>query len=203
VGSVVSLSDHRAPSAVPRARATLFVDLASPWSYLAVERAEALLAPVAIRPASAEALHRGTPGGEPGERERVARRAAELRLPLIWPAEPWRPVPAAMRVAALAATRGCATEFTLAAGRLAYCGGFRLDEPESLAEAAAAAGLELTAALQAAGDPRWDGLLESTGRALLSGGADRLPAVICRGRLYCGEGRVAEAAAYGRARMAG
>jgi len=42
--------------------------------------------------------------------------------------------------------------FVLAATRLAFCGGFDLDDPEVLAEAAAAAGLELDACLHAGGD---------------------------------------------------
>ena len=46
----------------------------------------------------------------------------------------------AMRVAALAAEQDRAAPFVLAAGRLAFCGGYDLDDPETIAEAAAAAG---------------------------------------------------------------
>ena len=46
----------------------------------------------------------------------------------------------------------------LAIGRLSFCGGFDVDDPEILAEAAAAAGLDLDACLLAAVNPwtfRW------------------------------------------------
>jgi 2-hydroxychromene-2-carboxylate isomerase len=104
-----------------------------------------------------------------------------------------------MRVASFAAERGRAAEFTLAAGRLAWCGGFELDDPEVLAEAAAAARLGLDDALHAAGDAGRDGAMDATARRLLAGGADRLPAVEAGGRLYAGELRLAEAAAALRA----
>ena len=67
-----------------------------------------------------------------------------------------------MRVAALAAAEGGhAAPFVLAASRLAFCGGFDLDDPEVLAEAAAAAGLELPEVLAAAGDRSRDGEMEA------------------------------------------
>ena len=90
------------------------------------------------------------------ERVRAAaeRRAAELRLPLVWPERFPREVPAAMRAAAFAAEQGRGGAFVLAAGRLAFCGGFDLDDPEILAEAAAAAGIPLEDCFHAAGDAR-------------------------------------------------
>ena len=81
-----------------------------------------------------------------------APRAPQLRLPLVWPEHFPREVPAAMRAAAYAAEQGRGGEFVLAAGRLAFCGGFDLDDPEILAEAAAAAGIPLDDCLRAAGD---------------------------------------------------
>ena len=64
---------------------------------------------------------------------------------------------AAMRVAAMASERGMAAPFVLAAGRLAFCGGYDLDDPEVIAEAAAAAALALDEALVAAAQIRRDG----------------------------------------------
>jgi hypothetical protein len=78
-------------------------------------------------------------------------------------------------------------------GRLQWCGGFELDDPEVLAEAAAAAGLGLEDALHAGGDLGRDGAMEAVARRLLAAGADRLPAVVAgrapvRGRAATGRG---------------
>lgn len=177
------------------ARATLFFDLASPYTYLAAERAERLFTGLQWRPACASALHCGELSGE-GVWGPVAARARLLRLPLVW-SEERRPyaVPGAMRVASLAAESGCAGAFVLAASRLAFCGGFDLDDPEILAEAAAAAGMGLRETLDAAGDSRRDGPIEDAGRQLLAAGADRLPALRVGHMLFCGEDRLSEAAA--------
>lgn len=105
----------------------------------------------------------------------------------------------ARRAAGYAAECGPATAFALAAGRLAYCGGFDLEDPEILAEAAAAAGMKLDACLAAAGDPSWDGDLLATARGLLSRGVCELPAVRVGSRFIAGEHRLAEAAAMLRA----
>lgn len=122
-------------------------------------------------------------------------RAAELRMPLVWP-ETWPNAGrGAMRVAALAAERGCAAPFVLAASRLAFCGGYDIDDPEALAEAAAAAGLGLDEALAAASDLRRDGPLERAALRLTARGADGLPVLVVGRTLFCGEDRLAEAAA--------
>jgi 2-hydroxychromene-2-carboxylate isomerase len=202
MGTVTSLERHRADRArrtagVPGApaRATLFFDLASPYTYLAAERAERLFPGLEWRPACAAALHCGelTADGAWGT---VAARARLLRLPLVWSEEraPYS-VPGAMRAASLAAEHGCAGAFVLAASRLAFCGGFDLDDPEILAEAAAAAGMGLRETLDAARDARRDGPIEDAGRLLLAAGADRLPALRVGRRLFCGEERLSEAAA--------
>ena len=82
-----------------------------------------------------------------------------------------------MRAAAYASEQGRGAAFALAAGRLAFCGGFDLDDPEILAEAAAAAGIGLDGCLQAVGELARDGAIEAAGRRLLAAGADRLPAL--------------------------
>jgi 2-hydroxychromene-2-carboxylate isomerase len=134
---------------------------------------------------------------------RAAReRAAALRLPLVWPDRYPSPLRAAMRAAAYAAEQGRGGSFALAASRLAFCGGFDLDDPEILFEAAAAAGLSLDACLAAAGDRRRDGAVEAAGRRLLAAGADRLPALKIGRSLYWGEHRVGEAAAVARLQAA-
>ena len=130
------------------------------------------------------------------------RRAGELRLPLVWPERFPADVPAAMRAAAFACEQGRGAAFVLAASRLAFCGGFDLDDPEILAEAAAAAGIGMDGCLQAVGELRRDGAIEAAGRRLLSAGADRLPALRVGRSLFWGEDRVAEAAAAARMRAA-
>jgi 2-hydroxychromene-2-carboxylate isomerase len=179
-------------------RVTFFFDLVSPWTYLAAERAERMFGRGRWRPAMGDAIAGGRRAPDPrdeAQRAAAERRADELRLPLVWP-EAW---PAsgrgAMRVAALAAEQGRAAPFVLAAGRLAFCGGYELDDPEVIAEAAAAAGLALDDALAAAGEIRRDGPMERTALRLLRRGADELPAVVVGRQLFAGEGRLAEAAA--------
>jgi 2-hydroxychromene-2-carboxylate isomerase len=203
MGNVVSLADHRRTrSAVPgatrvarAARATFYFDLSSPFTYLAAERVDRLFPGLTWKPVFEEILQL------PRLHERAAEeRAHALGLPLVWPpdlcAETVRP---AMRVASLAAERGCAASFVLAATRLAYCGGFDLDHPEVLAEAAAAANLGLEDCLHAAGDAGRDGAMEEGARRLLAQGADRLPVLRIGRTLFPGEDRMAEAQAAAQA----
>jgi 2-hydroxychromene-2-carboxylate isomerase len=205
MGDVISLDRRRtARLAVPdrpaaRLKATFFFDLASPFTYLAAERVDRLFPDVTWRPALTEALHAGDPLAAPVDRELVRQvaeeRAALLHMPLVWPDVFPAGARVAMRVATLAAAEGRAAPFVLAACRLAFCGGFDLDDPEVLAEAAAAGGLGLPEVLGAAGDPSRDGLMEGTALRLLAQGADRLPVLRVGRTLFCGEHRIAEAAA--------
>jgi 2-hydroxychromene-2-carboxylate isomerase len=180
-------------------RAQLFFDLACPFTYLAIERVERAFSQITWTATSAETLQRRSLAADPDAvdrvREAAERRAAELRLPLVWPEHFPREVPAAMRAAAYAAEQGRGGEFVLAAGRLAFAGGFDLDDPEILAEAAAAAGIPLHDCLHAAGDFGRDGVAEEIGRRLLAAGADRLPVLRVGRSLFWGEQRVGGAAA--------
>jgi 2-hydroxychromene-2-carboxylate isomerase len=208
MGEVIQLAEHRARRRGSRRghgapmRATFLFDLACPFTYLAAERVDRAFEVVDWTPASAAALTRRGPGVDPASERRLRRaveeRAAQLRMPLVWPDRFPDEVPAAMRVASLAADRGRGAAFTLAATRLAYCGGFDLEDPEIIAEAAAAAGLSLDEALAATRDVARDGELEAAGRWLLAAGADRLPALSVGRGLFWGEERVAEAAAAAR-----
>jgi 2-hydroxychromene-2-carboxylate isomerase len=208
MGDLISLKharSRRPDSAAPgrprdgrRPRISFFFDLASPWTYLAAERAERMLPGGRWRPATGEVLLGAASAPDPrddGRRDAAERRAAELRLPLVWP-ERWPAAgQSAMRVAAMAAEQGHAAPFVLAAGRLAFCGGYDLDDPEVIAEAAAAAGLGLDDALAAAAEVGRDGGMERTAMRLLRRGADELPVAVVGRRLFAGEGRLAEAAA--------
>jgi len=202
MGTVVSLERHRAArrrAAAPgRPRAALYFDLASAYTYLAAERADRLFPGLEWRPTSSAALSCGTAAFD-GLRGLAAKRAKLLRLPLVWPQDVPSVVPAAMRVASLAAEQGRGGAFVLAASQLAFCGGYDVDDPEILAEAAAAAGLGLKECLHAAGDAGRDGAMEDAGRRLLAAGADRLPVLRVGRVLFCGEDRLGEAAAAARA----
>jgi 2-hydroxychromene-2-carboxylate isomerase len=211
MGHVISLDERRnarlamGDRPAGRTRVTFYFDLASPFTYLAAERVDRLFPAVTWRPALTEALHAGDPLASTAEREAAQRqaeeRAATLHMPLVWPDDYPAGARVAMRVAALAAADGArAAPFVLAASRLAFCGGFDLDDPEVLAEAAAAAGLELPEVLAAAGDLSRDGEMEATSLRLLAQGATRLPVLRVGRTLFCGEHRIAEAAAATRRR---
>jgi 2-hydroxychromene-2-carboxylate isomerase len=212
MGEVIRLAERRqARRTRPRqrivpSRAEFFFDLACPFTYLAAERVERAFDHVVWTPASVTILRGGALASDPGALE-IVRTAAEeraltLRLPLEWPETFPAEVPAAMRVAAHAAASGRGAAFVLAAGRLAFCGGFDLDDPEILFEAAAAAGLVLVDGLRAAGDRGRDGAIEAAGSRLLAAGADRLPALRVGRSLLWGEEKVAEAAAAARLQAA-
>jgi 2-hydroxychromene-2-carboxylate isomerase len=207
MGELIDLAQRR--EAVQRrtrgrepVRAQLFFDLACPFTYLATERVERAFAHVTWTAASSETLQRRNLADDAETVDRVRNaaeaRASELRLPLVWPEGYPKAVPAAMRAAAFAAEQERGGAFLLAAGRLAFCGGFDLDDPEILAEAAAAAGIRLDECLRAAGDPRRDGKMEESGRRLLAAGADRLPVLRIGRALFWGEQRVGAAAAAAR-----
>ncbi|HWM10591.1 MAG TPA: DsbA family protein [Solirubrobacteraceae bacterium] len=208
MGEVIRLAERRqARRARSRqrlvpVRAEFLFDLACPFTYLAAERVERAFDDVTWTAASAAALRGGSLASDEAAADAIRtaaeERAAALRLPLVWP-ENWpSEVPAAMRAAAHAAESGRGAGFVLAAGRLAFCGGFDLDDPEILAEAAAAAGVGLDGCLRAAGDRGRDGAMEAAGRRLLAVGADRLPALRVGRSLFWGEGQVGDASAAAR-----
>ena len=205
MGSLIRLAEHR-PARRARGRGRLvpvraefLFDLACPFTYLAAERVERAFDHVTWTAASGTDLRRGSLASEATvARAAAEERAAALRLPLSWP-EHWpADVPAAMRAASYAADGGRGAPFVLAALRLAFCGGFDLDDPEILAEAAAASGVPLDGCLRAAGDRRRDGAIERSARRLLSAGADRLPALRVGRALFWGERRVSDAAGVAR-----
>src|SRR3954463_11029301 len=152
MGDVISLVEVRAARAESRGagpaysgrapRVTFFFDLVSPWTYLAAERAAPLFAVARRPPATGDALAVGRTAPDPRDeaaRAAAERRAAALRLPLVWPQGRPGSGRGAMRGARPAADRGLAAPSVLAASRLAFCGGYELDDPEVIAEAAAAA----------------------------------------------------------------
>jgi 2-hydroxychromene-2-carboxylate isomerase len=201
MGDVIALAERRADRArrSGRAETAFFYDLACPFSYLAAERVERLLGEVEWIPLTS--LGWSTRRREVVElRARAERRAAELHLPLVWPDRFPARVPGAMRAAVRAGEVGAGARFGLAAARLAFCGGFDLEDPEVLAEAAAAAGLGLDDCLAAAGDRSLDETIEATARGLAARGVTELPAVRSGRRFQMGERGLTETAASQRAR---
>jgi 2-hydroxychromene-2-carboxylate isomerase len=207
MGELISLRDHqrnRAPFGASRRTGrrpavAFHFDLASPFTYLAAERIDVLLPHADWRPTIADAMHGGWPLADEGRRQELEAqaeaRARELRLPISWP-DRWPVSPrAAMRAASFAQEIGRAAPFVLAAGRLAYCGGYDLEDPEILAEAIAAAGLPLDDALAAARDESRDGAMIDAGRRLMRAGARRMPVVRVGRAIFAGEDRLALAVA--------
>jgi 2-hydroxychromene-2-carboxylate isomerase len=206
MGQLIILAERRADrsrAAGARGRPTFFFDLSDPFSYLVAERIERVLGQVDWVPTGGTVLRDGEQWRDPaGLRAHAETCAAALRLPLVWPEHFPGETPAALRAAAYAAENGAGGRFALAASRLAFCGGFDLEDPEILAEAAAAAGLGLQDTIGAAGDLTRDGALHATARGLLNQGVRSLPAIKIGDHWFDGDGALAAAAAYQRSSLA-
>ncbi|MGI8507577.1 MAG: DsbA family protein [Solirubrobacteraceae bacterium] len=167
---------------------TFYFDLSCPLSYLVSERVERTLGDVRWIPVAARDMR-----GERSEtevtalRERAQARARALRLPLVWPDRFPGDAQRALRAAGHAAEIGAGARFALAASRLAFCGGFDLEDPETLAEAAAAAGVALDDCLRAAGDSKRDEPLRASAHGLRARGVRELPAIVIGRRCFEGE----------------
>jgi 2-hydroxychromene-2-carboxylate isomerase len=202
MGEVIELKDQLADRSRPRggSRAAFFYDLACPFSYLVAERVERVLGEVDWFPAPAV----GVDGGArwmrfDATRVLAEREARAARVPLIWPDSfPANPRHA-LRAATYASENGRGARFALAASRLAFCGGFDLEDPEILCVAAGAAGVSIEGVLRAARDASRDGALWATARGLRSRGVTRLPAVRLGQRWFQGE-RLLDAVALAGAR---
>ncbi len=190
MGELIVLADRLADRSRPLVQGppAFFFDLACPFSYLAAEQVERVLGEVDWVPTAAASMHGGADWARsPEVRDRAERLAAELRVPLVWPESLGRGAPTALRAASCAAEHGAGAQFTLAASRLAFCGGFDLEDPETLAEAAAAASLPLEQCLAAAADDSRDEALHVTARGLLTRGITELPAVRVERQLLSGD----------------
>ena len=198
MGEVIELKDRLADRSRPRGgvRAAFFYDVACPFSYLVAERVERALGDVEWVPAPAVGLDGGARWVQlDAMRELAERHALAARLPLVWPdgfpANPRH----ALRAASYAAENGAGASFALAAARLAFCGGFDLEDPEILGIAAAAARLPLDACLLAARDPARDRPLWATARGLHARDVKALPALRLGRRFIEGERILSEGAA--------
>jgi 2-hydroxychromene-2-carboxylate isomerase len=190
MGELIYLEDRRPRRLQPGADVlpTFFFDVGCPLSYLTAERIERTLGEVHWVPVAAGALRGDRPhAGLENVRERAQNGAHSLRLPLVWPDRFPAGAPRALRAAERACELGAGPAFALAATRLAFCGGFDLEDPETLAEAAAAAGVPLDDCLAAAGDGARDQALLATAERLRGCGIRELPAIRVRGRWFQGE----------------
>lgn len=211
MGELIVLAQRLADRSRPSRQSptAFFFDLACPFSYLAAERVERLLGEVQWIPVSPLATVASGGPADPGATGSAAARAAaerqalDLRLPLVWPEPPSLSFPSATRAAAYAAHAGRAARFALAAGRLAFCGGFDLEDLQILADAAAAAGLSPEECVAAAANPAWDEQPRATAAGLVRRGVRELPAVRIGHHWRYGQLAMAEAAALIRARAAG
>ena len=211
MGDLIVLKDwHRERTrALAGTLPAFFFDPMCPFSYLAAERVERLLGEVHWVPTAAASLHAPGPPlqvplhdaleRDPLEQTRIVMARAEhqalvLRLPLVWPDRFPAGSPAALRAAAYAAEADAGARFALAAARLAFCGGFDLEDRSVLADAAKAAELDVDEALAAASNPALDGPIHSTARGLRAHGVRSLPVIRAGRRLISGERMLAAAA---------
>lgn len=109
-------------------------------------------------------------------------------------------VPGATRAAAYACEGGAGARFALAAFRLAFCGGYDIDEPGVLSELAASVGIPRAGCVEAAADPRRDEALEAAARGLGYRGVRTLPGFKIGDRWFEGEHSLLSAAALERHR---
>lgn len=157
--------------------ATLYLDLGSPYAYLAAERIRSVLpGPVAFEPILLGAMSKRRGWGSWAQTDHRALGMAEVEArarryglpPVVWP-EPWpSDALAADRAAVWAKQHGLAEPFVLAVFRQEFRGGAELASLEVLGAAAAQAGLdpaalpgaiqqaEVKAALRQATDEAWD-----------------------------------------------
>src|SRR4051794_24427632 len=182
----------------------LYFDVGSPFSFLAVERAERVLgrAPE-LRPVLLGGLFklggRQSWGvGDPALREagmlEVESRATAYDLPAIhWP----RPWPGdyltAMRIATWADSQGACAAYAIAAGRRLFLRGRDLSLDDEAAAAAEEAGLDGIAALRAAADPAVKQALRAATEVAYARGVIGVPTVAVGDELFWGDDRLEEA----------
>jgi 2-hydroxychromene-2-carboxylate isomerase len=180
-----------------------FVDVGSPYAWLAAERVEAVLpvAPVwepvllgAIFAARGWGSWAETDGRAAGMAE-VERRAVAYGLgPLRWP-EPWPGnMLLAMRCAVAACERGAGRAFFLAALRLGFVHGRDLSDPAAVTDAASTAGIEGDELLAAASTPEVKAALRARTEQAIALGVVGVPTVLVGTQAFWGDDRLEDAA---------
>jgi 2-hydroxychromene-2-carboxylate isomerase len=183
----------------------LYFDVGSPYSFLALERAERVLGELPeLKPVLLGGLFklggRSSWGvGDPALREagmlEVESRAMAYDLPAIrWP-KPWPgDYLTAMRIATWAKSQGACAAFAFAAGRRLFLRGCDLSLDEECAAAADEAGLDGIEALRAAQDPQVKAALRSATEDAFARGVIGVPTVAVGDELFWGDDRLEDAA---------
>lgn len=180
-----------------------YVDVGSPYAWLAAERVESVLGvepvwePVLL---GAVFAARGwgswslTDARDAGMAE-VERRAVAYGLgPVRWP-KPWPGnTLLAMRCAVAAVEAGAGRAFLLAALRLGFREGRDLSDPAAVADAASAAGIEGEALLAGASTPEVKAALKERTDAAIALGVRGVPSVVVGGHAFWGDDRLEDAA---------
>jgi 2-hydroxychromene-2-carboxylate isomerase len=183
--------------------ARFFVDVGSPYAWLAAERVEQVLgSDVVWEPVLLGAVFsvRGfgswslTDARDAGIEE-VERRAALYGLPAVrWP-EPWPGnMLLAMRCAVAAAEAGRARAFLLAALRLGFVEGRDLSDRAAVADAASTAGIEGDELLAAASTPSVKAALRDRTEGAIALGVRGVPTVLVGDQAFWGDDRLEDAA---------
>lgn len=183
--------------------ARLYFDLASPYAYLAVERAASVLGSEPdLEPVLLGAIFKLRGHGSWALTEaraegiaEIERRAAAYGLPLTWPADWPMNSLAAMRAAIWAQEQGAAAPFAHAAYQRHFGAGEDISSPEVLADIADSVGLAghaLPAAIQS--DAIKERLKQATAAAW-EAGVQGIPTLVADdGRVLFGDDRLEEAA---------
>jgi 2-hydroxychromene-2-carboxylate isomerase len=185
-------------------RPRFFVDVGSPYAWLAAERVESVLgADVVWEPVLLGAIFAARGSGSWSLTdaraqgiEEVERRAALYGLGRVrWP-EPWPGnTLLAMRAATAAAEAGVARAFLLSALRLGFRDGRDLSDPAAVVDAASTAGIEGDELLAAASSPSVKEALRKRTDAAISLGVRGVPSVLIGDQAFWGDDRLEDAAA--------
>ena len=182
---------------------TLYFDLASPFGYLAVARAERVLGPgVELEPVLLGAIFgwRGwgswahTPARDEQMRE-VERRAAAYGLPLAWPPNWPMNSLVAMRAATWAKQQGATAAFAHEVYRRHFGEGQDMSGVDVLADAASAAGLPGGELAAAVASPAIKDELRRATTAAWEAGVQGVPTAIAGGVVFYGDDQLERAAA--------
>lgn len=190
-----------------------FYDFGSPYAYLAAERIEAVLGPVAWRPVFLVGVFKASgrrswvysdrAGEEWGE---IARRLRARALPPLELCEGWaeRLVPSAtparstlmaQRVARVAVEHERAPAYSQALFRAVFQRGADLTDPETVLAAAGTAGVPQAEAEAAIADPRRKEQVRAATEEAVAAGVTGVPTVVIDGAVFWGDDRLEEAAA--------
>ena len=180
-----------------------YLDLGSPYAYLAAERIHNVLPVVPVwQPILLGGIWQQT-GGQSwavtDERDagmaEVERRAGEYNLmPIRWPSEWPTDTLQAMRAASFAASIGRAVAFSLAAFRQAFAGGKDLSDVDNVLIAAAACELHPNALLKAIQTQSTKDKLRQATKDAYDRGVRGVPTIAVGNELFYGDDRLEEAA---------